>query len=615
MKEPETCISIKAALLIQRWYRRHQAEVEMRRRCAWKIYEFFEYTGADDQRHILDSELVSEVLDEATAVLQVAPNIQRVSTALVHQITICGDLHGQIEDLSLIFEMNGLPDIFNPYIFNGDFVDRGSNSLEVLVILLTCLIAHPSAVFLNRGNHEDPLLNKRYGFVDEIRSKYPKQSKRILKQIEALFCSIPLCTILDDVILICHGGISRTTDLSKIMKIDRKMFSSVLQPILEGENAVSVDDWRQVLDMLWSDPQVAPGCKPNIKRGGGSYFGPDVTANLLNHLKIGVLIRSHECCPNGWKMDHNNQVLTVFSASNYYGPDSNLGAFIQIFSKREVGTPKSETKISILGPVECEITDLSTAQAPGMDSRDTISSSNSASVVYTRVIKQLNTSANNQKQVIETRLIPRLVTFRAGRSRKLQTALEKRHSNDAAYRMLLRRILSKKATIIRAMQDYDTCKTGEVTITQWCTVMLKHAGQNLPWRILRYSLVKASPTHPKTHVLYMSMFDPKHEIFSESIRRKFTSENYTDLDELVSIFKQFDVEDNGFVSVDQFKEKCKKLYADKCVAFEDSTINKLAILLDFNSDGIIDFNEFIEGSRLVKENCEFACIDCSNIIR
>ncbi|KAM3183080.1 hypothetical protein ACTXT7_011064 [Hymenolepis weldensis] len=300
-------------------------------------------------------------------------------------------------------------------------------------------------------------------------------------------------------------------------------------------------------------------------------------------------------------------VLTVFSASNYYGSDSNLGAFIQISSKRVVGAPKPEIKISILEPVECEITDLPTAQAPGMGSGDALSSNYPAPVVYTRVIKRLNSSENNQKQVVETHLIPRLVTFRARRSKKLQTALEKRHSNDAAYRMLLRGILSKKEAIIKVMQDYDTQRTGEVTITQWCTVMLKYAGQNLPWRILRYSLVKASPAHPKTHVLYMSMFDPKHEIFSDSIKRKFTSENYTDLDELVSIFKQFDVEDNGFVRVDQFKEKCKKLYADKGVPCEDSTIDKLAILLDFNSDGIIDFNEFIEGSRLVKENCEFSC--------
>ncbi|KAM7535237.1 hypothetical protein Aperf_G00000095005 [Anoplocephala perfoliata] len=194
--------ALEAALLIQSWYRRHQAELEMRRRCAWKIYEFFEYTGADDQRQILDSDLVSEVLEEATAILQAAPNIQKVSTALFHRITICGDLHGQMEDLALIFRVNGLPDIFNPYIFNGDFVDRGSNSVE-------------------------------------------KQSKKILKQIETLFCAIPLCTVLDDVILVCHGGFSRTTDLSMVAKIDRKMFPSILQPPLEGENAVAIDDWRQ----------------------------------------------------------------------------------------------------------------------------------------------------------------------------------------------------------------------------------------------------------------------------------------------------------------------------------------------------------------------------------
>uniref|UniRef100_A0A0R3X0X9 EF-hand domain-containing protein n=1 Tax=Hydatigena taeniaeformis TaxID=6205 RepID=A0A0R3X0X9_HYDTA len=93
------------------------------------------------------------------------------------------------------------------------------------------------------------------------------------------------------------------------------------------------------------------------------------------------------------------------------------------------------------------------------------------------------------------------------------------------------------------------------------------------------------------------------------------------LDELVSIFKQFDNDGNavmtprnvalestvltlGFVSVDDFKEKCKKLYEDKGFTSTDSTISKLAMLLDFNSDGIIDFNEFIEGSRLAREKCK-----------
>jgi serine/threonine-protein phosphatase 5 len=53
-----------------------------------------------------------------------------------------------------IFAINGNPSKTNPYLFNGDFVDRGSFSVEVIITLIAWKVCLPSHFFLNRGNHE-----------------------------------------------------------------------------------------------------------------------------------------------------------------------------------------------------------------------------------------------------------------------------------------------------------------------------------------------------------------------------------------------------------------------------------------------------------------------------
>ena len=80
------------------------------------------------------------------------------------QITVCGDTHGQYFDLNNIFKLNGNPSASNPYLFNGDFVDRGSWGLEVFITLLGWKLHDDKCMYLTRGNHEEGLhfLNSYY---------------------------------------------------------------------------------------------------------------------------------------------------------------------------------------------------------------------------------------------------------------------------------------------------------------------------------------------------------------------------------------------------------------------------------------------------------------------
>lgn len=54
----------------------------------------------------------------------------------------------QYFDLLNIFELNGLPSEDNPYLFNGDFVDRGSFSLEVILTLFAFKCLYPTGNYL-----------------------------------------------------------------------------------------------------------------------------------------------------------------------------------------------------------------------------------------------------------------------------------------------------------------------------------------------------------------------------------------------------------------------------------------------------------------------------------
>ena len=193
-------------------------------------------------------------------------------------------------------------------------------------------------------------MNLRYGFVKEIGAKYKVRrgarphdgecktngrlqsaASAIIRLIEEIYAWLPLATIVDSEVFVCHGllapirakrahvivgGISDKTDVEYLRRIKRNRVSkatdsrrlrgsrarnfqyvSVLRPpVMEARSgkserrhaataaAVDVDEWRQgvwrrrrsvrafhvvrlVLDVLWSDPKPHLGCSPNTFRG------------------------------------------------------------------------------------------------------------------------------------------------------------------------------------------------------------------------------------------------------------------------------------------------------------------------------------------------------------
>ncbi|KAJ5191922.1 uncharacterized protein N7498_010907 [Penicillium cinerascens] len=239
--------------------------------------------------------------DEILSICSAARNTFLSQPALLElnaPIQIVGDIHGQYLDLLRLFEMSGFPPASN-YLFLGDYVDRGKQSLETMLLLLCYKLKYPENFFLLRGNHECANVSRIYGFHDECKRRC---SVKIWKTFTDVFNCLPIAAVVAEKIFCVHGGLSpNLVDMDEIRNIARP---------------TEVPDQGLLNDLLWSDPANIKDWAPNDDRGVSWFFGRKPLTNFLKRHDLDLVCRSHMVVEGGYQFFGERDLVTVFSAPN-----------------------------------------------------------------------------------------------------------------------------------------------------------------------------------------------------------------------------------------------------------------------------------------------------------
>ena len=472
-------------------------------------------------------------------------------------LTVVGDTHGQLDDLFTIFSIKGLPSPKNMFLFNGDFVDRGAKGVEILAVLCAFKILYPNAIFLNRGNHEARAQNAWMGFEEEILAKYTvptaivKNDKRAALRVhllcEQMFDCLPLCAVVQKRVFICHGGLFRNdgVTLNHLRSISRKR-----EPPLNGR---SFED-RVFEDILWSDPRPTPHYPRPLAgrrasdRGAGCEFGYAVTQQFCTTNSIALVVRSHECVPEGYEILHNGRLITIFSASRYCGTQTNKGAFITF-------GPELQPEV--------------------------------------------------QQFYAETQAAAFIT------EEERQRALE-----EDAIHMIVEQIVDKKVDLYWYFTKNDVDHTGFVSRVEWAIALTNVLGLNLPFLHYQKFFADVEPDGPFENKINYSKFLSRFQIrgrdedsswqdaiiarvcerlyalctapVSKQTSEEEEGESRLETSNIEQAWKRFDSNTDGKIEFSEFVETLKSLD----VGLTDHQIYELMTSVDADADAHIDFVEF-----------------------
>lgn len=217
---------------------------------------------------------------------------------LAPSVKIVGDVHGQYADLIRLFEMCGFPPSSN-YLFLGDYVDRGKQSLETILLLLCYKLRYPENFFLLRGNHECANVTRVYGFYDECKRRC---NIKIWKAFVDTFNTLPIASIVAGKIFCVHGGLSPSL--------------SHMDDIRQIVRPTDVPDYGLLNDLLWSDPAEMDSDWEANERGVSYCFGKKVIMEFLQKHDFDLVCRAHMVVEDGYEFFQDRVLVTVFSAPN-----------------------------------------------------------------------------------------------------------------------------------------------------------------------------------------------------------------------------------------------------------------------------------------------------------
>ena len=213
-------------------------------------------------------------------------------------VKIVGDIHGQYTDLIRMFEMCGFPPNAN-FLFLGDYVDRGKQSLETILLLFCYKLKFPENFFMLRGNHECANVTRVYGFYDECKRRC---NIKVWKTFVDTFNCLPIAAIVAGKIFCVHGGLSPSLKhMDDIRQIARP---------------TDVPEYGLLNDLLWSDPADMEAEWEANERGVSYCFGKKVIMDFLQTHDFDLVCRAHMVVEDGYEFFNDRILVTVFSAPN-----------------------------------------------------------------------------------------------------------------------------------------------------------------------------------------------------------------------------------------------------------------------------------------------------------